>query len=228
MKFFTFIILCLLTTFQINAQTSGIKPIEHGVLFGVSADSNNKLNSGFQGYGIEGGYYFLKRLSKRGMLSIDIRLAYAQNEKKFVNVIKQDGFFSFTDTVTTRTGIIDYKNLSIAFPIRYRFQLSHKLPLFLLAGINPYFSFKNSTTWNFDEFEYDLGNNIAISSIRNQEESLKQSNFNNSTLSLGFGYKKDKLMFDLYLSAGTVSFDNDFVTGSNKTSIVLNAYYQLH
>lgn len=229
MKIFILISFSIITTFTLNAQTEVIKTIEHGVLFSLRADSNNKLKSNFQGSGIEGGYYFLKKVGKRGMLSIEGRLAYAQSKKSFVNVIKQSEFFSFSDTITTRTGIIDYKNFSLAFPIKYRFQFIQKLPLFFVAGINPYFNLKNSTDWNFDEFEFDLGNNIAVSTISNQEETLTQRNFNNSTLIAGFGYKKDKFMLDLYLSAGVIKFDNnDFVSGTNKTSVVLNAYYRLN
>ena len=73
-------------------------------------------------------------------------------------------------TYTTRSGIVKYKNLSLSLPIKYRHLISNKTPLYLLVGLNPYFSLINNAKWNFDEFEYDSTTDTYMLEKRNQKE----------------------------------------------------------
>ena len=60
---------------QLNAQSNEPINIEHGVLFSPRIDSDDDFKFNVKGFGIEGGYYFLKKLGKRGMISLDFRLS---------------------------------------------------------------------------------------------------------------------------------------------------------
>lgn len=221
--------LLMLLIFQINAQNEEPNNIEHGVLLSSRLDSDDDFTFKVKGFGIEGGYYLLKKLGKKGMISLDFRLAFAQSERNYINAVDQDEFFSFNDTVITRrTGMVNYKNLSLSIPIKYRYQFSEKAPFILLIGLNPYFNLSNNTKWEFDEFEYNTSTETNISENRNQEEKLKQSFYSRDFILAGIGYKKSKLMFDIYFSGGTTYFKNDFIKGMDKLSIVLSAHYRLN
>lgn len=51
--------------------------------------------------------------------------------------------------------------------------------------------------------------------------------YNTDLLLAGFGGKKNKLILDVYFSAGSTNFDNYFIMGMDKLSIVLNACYRI-
>jgi hypothetical protein len=229
MKKPVFVALLMFTIFQINAQTKDSRKIEHGILFSPRIDSDDDFTFKIKGFGVEGGYYLLKKVGKRGMISLDFRLAYAQSEREYMNAVNMEDFSFFADTIITiRTGTVYYKNLSLSIPIKYRYQFSEKIPIFFMVGFNPYFNLSNNTTWKYDEFEYDRIIDMNISENRNQEETLEQNFYSQDIILAGFGYKKDKLMFDIYFSGGSINFDNDFIKGMDKLSIVLNAYYRLN
>jgi len=144
------------------------------------------------------------------MISLDFRLAYAQSERSYTTIVAIDDLFPVMDTINTqRTGIANYRNLSLSIPIKYRHLLSEKVPIFILLGFNPYFNLLNHTIWKFDEFEYNTNTEMIVSEINNQEETLEQSFFSHDLILAGFGYKKDKLMFDIYFSGGGTNFNND-------------------
>ncbi|MEM9857466.1 MAG: outer membrane beta-barrel protein [Bacteroidota bacterium] len=229
MKKITLYIILLLTCHMVLAQSDKSFELEHGLTLGTRLDSDEDFAFQVNGYGFEGGYYFLKKIGKRGMISIDVRLAYAQSERVFKNVIDLNTSFTLADSILTRrSGQMNYRSLSLALPIRYRYQLSEKVPVFLLVGFNPYFNLSNNTTWFFDEFEYNRNTNMDISANRNQEEKVKHRLYSRDFIMAGVGYKKDRLMVDVYLSRGSAFLDNDFVRGVDKISVVLNAYYRLN
>lgn len=216
----------LFTTLQLNAQIANLLDLEQGIVLSTRIDGDDfKLN---KGYGVEGGYYFLKKWGKKGTISVDFRSAYAQNETEINRGIS--GYFSFQDTVLTLiSGVVNYKNLSISIPIKYRFQLSEQIPVFLLAGFNVYFNLFNSSNWKYREIQYDQINKVDLSETNDMEESLQHEFCSKDIIPIGFGYKKNNLMLDVYLSMGDIHFDNNGPPGAiNRFSIVLNAYYKLN
>lgn len=206
--------------------------IEHGVLFSPRLDSDDNLAFDVNGFGIEGGYYFLKKVGKYGSISIDVRLAYARSDRFYKNAGSFDDFALFTafpDSIRTqRTGTVNYRNLSLSIPIKYRYHITEKSPIFLLVGFNPYFNLLDRTKWKFDEVEYDFNKDIVVSEIKNQEENLNQRSFSRDLLLAGFGYTKSNIMFDIYFSGGTTSFDHNYIRGMDKLSLVFNFYYRIN
>lgn len=215
--------------FQLTAQTNPFKNIENGILFSSRLDSDDDFAFNVKGAGFEAGYYFLKKVGKRGMFSLDVRLAYSQSVRNFMGVIEQSEFRNFRDSIyTTRTGTVDYGNLSLSLPIKYRHLVSEKVPVFFLVGFNPYFNIWNNTTWQFDEYEYNRSTDTNISENLNQEEELVQKFYSRDLILAGFGYKKGWLMCDIYFSGGSTNFDSNFISGFDKLSFVFNIYCQLN
>ncbi|MEZ5059230.1 MAG: hypothetical protein R2879_19515 [Saprospiraceae bacterium] len=229
MKYLFASTLSLFIAVQIFAQTAESKKIEQGILISSRLDSDDDFAFDVKGSGFETGYYFLKKLGRRGMLSIDARLAYSQSIRNFNGVIDINDFRNFRDSLyTSRTGAVDYENLSLSLPIKYRHLISEKVPVFFLVGFNPYFNLWNNSIWQFDEFENNSISNMIVSENLNQEEELKQKFYSRDLILAGFGYKKNKLMFDIYFSGGSTFFDSNFVSGFDKLSFVFNVYYQLN
>ena len=113
-------------TTQINAQElESNSKIEQGILFGSRIDSNDDFTFKIKGFGLETGYYFLKRIGKRSFLSIDLRIAYAQSDRFLDNIIKLSDLFLDLESIRTqRTGLVKYKIISHAFPFKFRYQIS--------------------------------------------------------------------------------------------------------
>ena len=214
---------------QINAQElESNSKIEQGILFGSRIDSDDDFTFKIKGFGFETGYYFFKRIGKRSFLSIDLRIAYAQSERYFDNIIKLSDLFLDLESIRTqRTGLVKYKNFSLAIPIKFRYQISEKTPLLLLIGFNPYFNLANFSNWAFDEIDYDPQNDVIISEVQNQESDLTQSFFSTDLILAGFGFRKNNLMVDLYFSGGNINIDNNFINGMDKLSINLSVHYRL-
>ena len=202
--------------------------LEHGLLISSRIDSDDDFSFNIKGFGLEGGYYFLKQLGKKGMISLDVRLAYARSERYYFNILDQRAFFQAGDMVITqRSGTVNYQNISLAIPIKYRYLIKEDAPIFLLLGFSPYFSLSNQSKWRFDEFERNVVSDMIITENRDQEETLKQSLYSHDLILAGLGFKSGNLMWDIYFSGGSTNFDNDFITFMDKLSIVLNVYYRL-
>lgn len=229
MKKSTIFLFLLFAIFQVNAQSSIFQNIEQGVLLSTRIDADDDFDFGIKGYGVEGGYYFLKKWGKRNSISIDFRLAYGQSERNYINLLKDLSFNPFRDTVTTTiTGTFFYKNLSLAIPIKYRYHFSERFPVYGLVGFSTYLSIYNNSKWRFKETEFDWINQVTVSETAYQEENLQQKFYANDFFMLGFGYKKNKCMIDIYAGFGWVKIDHYFVDFLSKFSIVLNAYYKLN
>ena len=230
MKKLIFSILLLFLILQVNGQQDVSPKIEQGVLFSSRLDSDDDFDFKVNGFGIEGGYYFLKNWGRRGMISIDLRLAYSQSERSYMNLVEHDDFYTiFFDTIQTRlTGTIKYKNVSLALPIKYRYRLSADGPVFLLIGFNPYVSLFSNSNLKYDLVEYNTVTKMNVSETKNLEDDVRQCTYSQDLMLAGFGYKKDKLMFDVYFSGGSTRLDHGFLGFMDKLSVVCNAYYRLH
>lgn len=223
------VIFIITSSHQLFSQIKEVSSIDHGILFSPRLDSDDDFKFKIKGFGFEGGYYLSKKIGKRGSISIDFRLAYSQSERNYMNLIKiEDSYTFFTDTISTlRATRIDYKNISLALPIKYRHQLFNKIPIFLVIGINPYFSLSSDIINNYDEIEFDNINQENISEIKGLREEINQKFYSLDFLLAGIGYKKNKMMFDIYFSGGNAKFDNEYLRGIDKLSIVFNIYYSL-
>lgn len=223
------LLLNILLTTTVIAQNEDIKGFETGFLFSSRMDSDDDFKFNIKGYGIEGGYYILKEVGRKGMLSLDMRLAYSSSERNKENVARIGDVLTFPlpQIITQRTGILDYKNISLSLPIKYRYKFSNQIPIFLMVGFNPYINLVNFSKWRFTEFEYDTVNEEIIGEIKNEEEEIRQKLFSRDLILAGLGYKGERVMFDIYFSGGTIEFDNAFTNGADKLSIVINVYYKL-
>ena len=213
---------------HVHAQELETSKIEHGMLLSTRMDSDDDFSFKVKGYGVEGGYYFLKNLGRRGMISLDLRIAYGRSERDYVNLVEHNDFFILPDTIQTRlTGTAHYQNVSLALPIKFRYRLSAGGPVFLLVGFNPYFNLISNTSINYDLVEYNTVTKMNISAMTNLEGNIKQRLYSQDIMLAGIGYKKDNWMFDLYFSGGSTYFDHPFIGFMDKLSVVLNAYYKL-
>lgn len=223
-----FLFLWIFVVFQMKAQEVDVIKLEHGFTINTSIDSDDDFTFKVKGFGVEGGYYFLKKLGNGGMISVDFRLAYAQSERHYYHSNNIPSISVIRDTITTlRNGIVKYKNISLSIPLKYRYQFSKKVPIHIMVGFNPYFNFLNFSVWKYDEFEYNRVTDMNVSDLRPDEEVLKQKFYSRDLIITGLGYIKDKLMFEIYFSGGTTFFDNEYIKGMDKLSINLNAYYRL-
>ncbi len=211
----------------LSAQTENSNSFEHGLVLCPRLDSDEDLKFKIKGFGLEGGYFFAKRISKRGELSIDFRLVYSSSSRRYERVVNINEFSIGIDSIAfLRTGVVSYRNFSLAMPIKYRFYLGKPGPVFLLAGYSPYFNLVNDSKWRFEEIEYDTENNITLSVKKDQKEELVQKIFSSEVFA-GFGYKKDKLRFEFIFSAGSTNFDNDYINAAGRFSMMLNFYHRL-
>jgi hypothetical protein len=186
--------------------------MEFGFLLCGRLDSDDDFKFDIKGLGIEAGVYFLKEISQKSMLSVDLRLAYAKSDRTYFNIIDQNLIFSMSDTIIRRNGKAKYRNLSFSIPIKYRYKISNSIPMILSIGLNGYFNLIDNTNWSYDEFEYDTINRVNISELLDQEESINQKLFNYDFL-IGTGIKSEKLMVEINLSLGSIGQTNDFIMG---------------
>ena len=207
------------------SQESNQKKSEFGGLFSTRIDSRHYSDFEVNGFGVEGGVYYLDKFGKKGMLSIEFRLAYAHSNHEYENAIR---LYEFRNNEhTTRTGPVRYRNLALSLPIKYRYQINKKSPWYVLIGFSPNFNLINSSEWTFDEFEYNRTADTFTLMKRDQTENLDQRFYSSDILLLGFGYKFEKMMFDINFSGGAMQFDNEFIMGMGKLSLVFNTYYEL-
>ena len=220
--------LLFFTIFPIYAQPDTSFTSEQGIVLSPRLDSDDDFRFKVKGYGLEGGYYFLRNLGSRGMLSIEVRLAYGQTERDYKNLHERSDFFSFDTIQTLLTGTATYKNVSLALPIKYRFRLKKEGRVFLLAGFNPYFNLYNKTKLTYSLAEFNRITRMVISETTGFEEEVMQRVYARDLILLGVGFKKDRLMFDIYYSGGSTFFNHPFLAFHDKLSIVLNGYYRLN
>ncbi len=205
------------------------KALEHGVLLSSRIDSDDNFKFDINGFGIESGYFILNHLSERISISLDFRLAYSQRDQKYDNAVSPMQLSYSLDTIRlVRNGEINYKNLSLSIPVKFRFKLSQDNPIFLLAGTNPYINIWTNAEDNYDEIEFDRINNLILSEKIGEKGRIKQKFVSTDLILIGFGYKKNKIMADVYFSAGAVNLNHDFIQGLDKFSIVFNIYYKLN
>jgi len=224
MILFTASLLCFHIT--LVGQEANYDRLEHGILLSVRGDNDKDFDLSFKGYGVEGGYYFLKRSGPVGSISLDIRIAYGKSNHTFQNLI-MDHFTHLFDTLRTlHSGTLAYRGLSISFPIKYRAHFSNRSPFFFLVGFNPYFSLVSKSTWNYDETVINRYTNEIISERNDQVEPLKQR-YSQDLILAGIGMEKKKLLVDLYFSGGSTNFRDGSVGFINRLSLVLNCHYRL-
>jgi len=203
--------------------------IEYGILLSARIDSDDNFKFEHKGFGIESGFFILNSLGEKISMSIDFRLAYSQRDQAYENAISPLQMFNSLDTIRIlRSGILNYKSLSLSLPIKFRFKILQDQPFFLLAGINPYLKLWARVDDNYDEIELDRINNIVLSERLGVNDEIKQNFFNKDLILAGFGFQKNKIIADIYFSGGGVDFDDDFFGGFDKFSIVFNLYYRLN
>ena len=222
MKHF-YVFILLLASLPSLAQSQ----LEQGVLASIRYDYDNLFDvQKFRGFGIEGGYYFLKKFEKRGILSLDIRLAYAHSEGDTKNSIEYPS--SLPDPlIRKRAGTVVYNNLSIALPIRYRWRFKPSGSVYLMIGYSPIFNIYNHSEWLYNEFEIDTTTDTILSEKSSQKSTLKQR-FYTSESSAGLGFIKNKQTYELSFNSGSMNIDNkNYPSFLWKKSIGFNFYQKL-
>lgn len=218
----------LILGISLTAQSTFSDNIDHGIVLSSRIDSDDNLRFQIKGYGVEVGYYGLKKIGRKSSIGLDLRLVYSQSERSYENVgkIVDPILISTNPIMNLRSGIVKYSDLSIAIPIKYRYQFFEDIPLYGLLGINPYFSISNNSKWNFTDKLYDRVNDVVLSESEGEEQ-FEQRLLSNDILLAGLGYRNGNIMLEVYFSRGNIRINNDFIMGMDKTSFVINMYYRL-
>ena len=221
MKQAVIVLLLMCQIIQVSAQSEKINKIEHGLIISTKLISNRNFAEGF---GIDLGYFASRKVGNKGIISVDLRFGYAHVNNHYENAGSINDAFSQITTI--RTGIVNYKNISLEIPLKYRWQFKKDGPLYLMIGYNPFFNLHNKTNWNFDEYDYDRTTFISTLKLSNQNEELNQSIYGKEYL-IGFGYKNDKLMLELNIGSRGNFYGHRYINRMSAYSIGLSGYYYL-
>ena len=211
--------LLIFFAFNLGAQTDISKKIEHGLSLSTKLDMEN-------GYGLGVGYYFLKPLFKKSLLSIDLNLYSTQFNRDYENVIDINSFISLEPGVITRTGRLEYSEISVQVPLKYRFKFKAQGSFFAYTGLNLNYTIRHSSIWNFVETSTIEETDEIINEISGQEEVMNSSNLS-AGLFIGIGYRKNKLMIEIGIESIRKNVNNAFLFSLDQRLVSLNLYYRI-